>query len=411
MPVGRDGRRDGRLARLRLERRAETLVGQERGVDPAREVAQILERGVRLGAELRRELAIPLGVLARGLFQESQLHRERNQLLLGAVVQVPFDLASLVVLRGHQALARRSQLLDQTDVPQDRACLGGEIVHELPAGRIERIVRRHRDLEGTQFFTLMNDRDEEVRGSARLAERSCLEPLSTDGDEHPGRRCTGATSQDLRHTGKDVIHVVRAANPTAEFRQHLVRGRSRVVYDAVGEPTSEASQRPEQRADDDTNDEDVPFCRCHSGPDDRERKQKDGAQRDQGQGSRHDREDNGLLDHDVEIPEVVPVDRDQVRRGDPDHDESRHEGEQKVGVDTTDARVVDVEEDARDNPGAEDDDEQDPREARDEDEPTELLPFVPARALEAASNAEDRCDREDHRDHAADPGDRGGDPR
>jgi len=108
---------------------------------------------------------------------------------------------------------------------------------------------------------------------------------------------------------------------------------------------------------------------------------------------------------------VVPVDRDQVRRGDPDHDESRHEGEQQVGVDTTDARVVDVEEDARDNPGAEEDDEQDPREARDEDEPTELLPFVPARALEAASNAEDRCDREDHRDHAADPGDRGGDPR
>ena len=35
----------------------------------------------------------------------------------------------------------------------------------------------------------------------------------------------------------------------------------------------------------------------------------------------------------------------------------------------------------------------------------------PARALEATSNAEDRRDREDHRHHAADPGERGGDPR
>ena len=87
----------------------------------------------------------------------------------------------------------------------------------------------------------MNDRDEEVRGSVRLAEGSCLESLITDGDEHPGGRCTGATSQDLRHTRKDVIRVVRAANPTAEFRQHLVRGRSRVVHDAVGEATSDYS--------------------------------------------------------------------------------------------------------------------------------------------------------------------------
>ena len=45
--VGVDLDRDGHLAGLRFERLGQTLVGQERRVDPARQVAQVLQRSCR----------------------------------------------------------------------------------------------------------------------------------------------------------------------------------------------------------------------------------------------------------------------------------------------------------------------------------------------------------------------------
>jgi hypothetical protein len=44
-------------------------------------------------------------------------------LLLRPVVQVPFDLPSFVVLRGHESLPRRSQFFDQPNVPQHQTGL------------------------------------------------------------------------------------------------------------------------------------------------------------------------------------------------------------------------------------------------------------------------------------------------
>src|SRR5439155_4640871 len=119
------------LPRLALERRGEPFVRQQGRVDPAREAAEVLEGGVRLGAQTREQLSLFLDVLPRELLRKLQLHRERNELLLRAVVQVALDLASLFVLRGHESLPRGAELLDQPDVPEDQTRLCRQVLDEL----------------------------------------------------------------------------------------------------------------------------------------------------------------------------------------------------------------------------------------------------------------------------------------
>ena len=96
----------GDLARLRRERGRQALVGEQRRVDAAREVAQVLERLLRLrldlGEHLRGLRGFPLGQRAR----EPSLHGERDELLLRAVVDVALQPAALLVLRRDQPLLR-----------------------------------------------------------------------------------------------------------------------------------------------------------------------------------------------------------------------------------------------------------------------------------------------------------------
>ncbi len=129
---------------MRLERRTEPLVGEERRVDAASEVAQVVDRPLGLRLELGEHLMGLAWITVHEGVCEPELHTERHQLLLRAVMDVPFELASLLVLGGDEPLSRRAQLLDQADVPQHRACLRGEVAHEPLPRRIERIVRRHR---------------------------------------------------------------------------------------------------------------------------------------------------------------------------------------------------------------------------------------------------------------------------
>ena len=83
-----DGKRS--LARLRVQGGAEPLVGQQRRVDPAGQGAQVIEGGVQPGPELAGDLPDLTGVVG-GVLQQGELDVERDELLLGAVVQVPLD--------------------------------------------------------------------------------------------------------------------------------------------------------------------------------------------------------------------------------------------------------------------------------------------------------------------------------
>ena len=82
-------------------------------------------------ASLPRRAGVPVDQRAC----ELELHGQRDELLLRAVVEVALDLAALLVLRGHEALARAPQVLDQCGVPQHEAGLRGEVGDQPLLGR------------------------------------------------------------------------------------------------------------------------------------------------------------------------------------------------------------------------------------------------------------------------------------
>jgi hypothetical protein len=97
-PVGHVDRHRARHRAARGERGdrgVEPAVGEDRGVDPAGEVAQLGERDlgvlVRAGQQLRGGLRIGLDPLAR----HPEVHRQRDETGLRAVVQVALDPAQL----------------------------------------------------------------------------------------------------------------------------------------------------------------------------------------------------------------------------------------------------------------------------------------------------------------------------
>ena len=103
-----DGHR--RLASLRDERRCQALVGEQRRIDTAGEVAQIVERTACVHLQLGEHRLGSRGVAIDELLGETLAHLQRDELLLGAVVDVALELPAFVVLGGDEALLRGLQV-------------------------------------------------------------------------------------------------------------------------------------------------------------------------------------------------------------------------------------------------------------------------------------------------------------
>ena len=128
---------------MRLERGHQPTVGEQRRVDAPGQLAQIVERLGGVAPELLQQASGGGGVPLHQPVGQLQLHRQGDQLLLRAVVDVPFDPAPLLVLRRDEALLRRLevreaclQVLGQPHVPQHQSDLGGEVGDELFLVRI-----------------------------------------------------------------------------------------------------------------------------------------------------------------------------------------------------------------------------------------------------------------------------------
>jgi hypothetical protein len=87
-----------------LQGRDNALLGQQRRIDTAGQVPEIVERGAEPVLEHGRDLPDRGGVLS-GVFQQAELDLQGDELLLRAVVQVPLDLPPLGVLRLDQPTA------------------------------------------------------------------------------------------------------------------------------------------------------------------------------------------------------------------------------------------------------------------------------------------------------------------
>ena len=78
---------------------AEPLVREERWIDPAGQVPEVLERLGRVALKVREHRVGARLVLADQRVRQLQLHGERDELLLCAVVDVALDPPALLVLR------------------------------------------------------------------------------------------------------------------------------------------------------------------------------------------------------------------------------------------------------------------------------------------------------------------------
>jgi hypothetical protein len=91
------------------------------------ELAEVLERVGRVPLHVLEHRRRTVGIAGGQLLCETHLHTQRDQLLLGAVVQVPLQSAASLVLCRDEALPRRLELFDQPnvaehiDVPPGRA--------------------------------------------------------------------------------------------------------------------------------------------------------------------------------------------------------------------------------------------------------------------------------------------------
>src|SRR4051794_12636145 len=176
-PAGGDVDADGhgRAVGERAQGRLEAAVGQDGGVDPARELAQLGEAYLQLvGGTREQVLQVRVGGGARPGTAEQQ--RQRDEARLRAVVEVALEAPALRVAGLDEAGARG------TELHQALARLGVEVAHVAAQQAAEERERRHagRDEGGPPRGLAgagAGDRDEEERRERAGVDRGQLHPL------------------------------------------------------------------------------------------------------------------------------------------------------------------------------------------------------------------------------------------
>ena len=128
-----DGHR--RAGGQRLDRRAQAAVGQDGGMDPAGQLAQLVEALGELVLRLREQLAGGGRVLAQRRLDQAQVERDGDQPLLRAVVQVALQPPALGVAGLDDARAGGGELLVRLGVGDRLRDQLGEVA-EAPLGAL-----------------------------------------------------------------------------------------------------------------------------------------------------------------------------------------------------------------------------------------------------------------------------------
>ena len=253
-------------------------------------------------------------------------------MLLGAVVDVALDPAPFRVLRRHQAQPRGpdllqpgQQLLPQPGVLEHQADLGGQVREQPVLGRRERFPRPLRHRQRPQDLALVAHRQDPVGGRVgrhvgsggpgRWQRRCVRRPGGTivedltalQPDIGPGGR--GALGQDPGHPRQQVLGGVGPRHPPGEVGEDLVGGGPAAIDQPVGQALDPCPHRLESD-------------RHHRRGGDRQSQARPRAALRQRPEADHDRHvhtgdehgerpvDEGLVDDDVDVVEVVAEDRD-----------------------------------------------------------------------------------------------------
>ena len=102
------------------QRRGEAARLEQRRVDPVRELRRLVQRLLHVAPHLVEERLRRGGIGVRQLARELQVDRERDQVLLRAVVEVALDPAAVGIGGQDEPLPGRAQLLDLEAQPVER---------------------------------------------------------------------------------------------------------------------------------------------------------------------------------------------------------------------------------------------------------------------------------------------------
>ncbi len=147
---------------------SEAAVGEHSGVEAACELTQLLERELELLRRRVDQLARRPWIVVEPRVRKPQLQRQRDESLLGAVVEVALEPAALRVALAHDPRARLDEL---------RACLGalerqcdelGEVVEPALGIGAERLLGRRGDEHHPPGATADDDRCPDTRAVTRL---------------------------------------------------------------------------------------------------------------------------------------------------------------------------------------------------------------------------------------------------
>jgi hypothetical protein len=250
-PVGLDRRGNQGLARLALQRRSESLVREQRGVDASGQIPEVVERRVRLGLEIAKQRAEPVVVLPDERLRDPLLHGERDELLLRAVVDVPLERAGALVLGADDPPAGLAEILDEPDVPEHQSGLRRHVADELLLRRIHRIVGRDGHGQRAEQLALVPHLERLLSPEVRrvilpdrhlgrrervLRPRRLLAHAVSDPQPHPCGPCPGCLAEQMGHPRQDVLRRIGASDTLREVREDLVRRRSLPVHEPVRAP-------------------------------------------------------------------------------------------------------------------------------------------------------------------------------
>ena len=98
-----------------------------------------------------------VGIAVHERLRQALLHRQRHELLLRAVVDVPLQRLRAHILRGDDAATRLAKVLDQPDVAQHEPGLCGDVGHQPFTIGSERFGRRRHDADRAQQFAAVTD--------------------------------------------------------------------------------------------------------------------------------------------------------------------------------------------------------------------------------------------------------------
>ena len=133
--------RDGEWATARgcLERLGEAAIGEQRRVDPVRQIAELGDSDLEVVSELVQQLRGGLRLVGQHVTGQPQADRQCHQVLLGTVVQVALQPSSLGVAARHDPGPRLAQRLG----------LRPQLVERVLQGRVELgVMKGEADLSG-----------------------------------------------------------------------------------------------------------------------------------------------------------------------------------------------------------------------------------------------------------------------